>query len=122
MTASQGLGGCHGLHHEEGLGYLVQIPMGLQRVPLDGGLGGVGVFTVEGRDWSSQLLSVEESRFQWPILDNDDRQVVAAQKLTLRYVTGSKQICLDSARRDSAQLEHYLFYIQFIFLHFIIYQ
>ena len=56
--------------------------MGLQRVPLDGGLGGVGVFTVEGRDWSSQLLSVEESRFQWPILDNDDRQVVAAQKLT----------------------------------------
>ena len=56
--------------------------MGLQRVPLDGGLGGVGVFTVDGRDWSSQLLSVEESRFQWPILDNDDRQVVAAQILT----------------------------------------
>ena len=57
--------------------------MGLQRVPLDGSLGGVRVFTVEGRDWSSQLLSVKESRFQWPILDNDDRQVVAAQKLTL---------------------------------------
>ena len=62
--------------------------MGLQRVPLDGSLGGVRVFTVEGRDWSSQLLSVKESRFQWPILDNDDRQVVAAQKKTLniRYL------------------------------------
>ena len=57
--------------------------MGLQRVPLDGSLGGVRVFTVEGRDWSSQLLSVKESHFQWPILDNDDQQVVAAQKLTL---------------------------------------
>ena len=57
--------------------------MGLQRVPLDGCLCGVGVFTVEGRDRSSQLLSVVESRFQWPILDDDDRQVVAAQKLTL---------------------------------------
>ena len=57
--------------------------MGLQRVPFDGGLGSVWVLAVEGRDWSSQLLSVEESRFQWPILDNDDRQVVAAQKLTL---------------------------------------
>ena len=75
----QGLGGCHGLHHEEGLGYLVQIPVGLERVPLDGGLGGVGVFTVEGGDWSSQLLSVEESRFQRPMLDDDDWQVVAAQ-------------------------------------------
>ena len=53
--------------------------MGLQRVPLDGGLGGVGVFTVEGGDWSSQLLSVEESRFQRPMLDDDDWQVVAAQ-------------------------------------------
>ena len=43
----QGLGGCHRLHHEEGLGYLVRIPIGLQRVPLDGSLCGVGVFTVE---------------------------------------------------------------------------
>ena len=83
MTASQGLGGCHELHHEEGLGYLVQIPMGLQRVPLDGSLGGIGVFTVEWRDRSGQLLSVEESRFQRPVLDNDDPQVVAAQKKTL---------------------------------------
>ena len=57
--------------------------MGLQRVPLDGCLCGVRVFTVEGRDRSNQLLSLEESRFQWPILDDDDRQVVAAQKLTL---------------------------------------
>ena len=75
----QGLGGCHRLHHEEGLSYLVQIPVGLEWVPLDGGLGGVGVFTVEGGDRSSQLLSVKESRFQRPMLDDDDWQVVAAQ-------------------------------------------
>ena len=78
MTA-RALKGCHGLHHEEGLGNLVQIPVGLQRVPLDGGLGDVGVFTVEGRDWSGQLFFVEESRFQRPMLDDDDWQVVAAQ-------------------------------------------